>query len=108
MDNARLLSLLSVVASATLLILALLLNGSARWLMLFGFLLLVGISLGTLLGRRFNPSGDGANSFRARKRHVNGFAAELLEATINEMREGLLVIDNEMRVVASNQAARDL
>src|SRR5205807_4472720 len=29
-------------------------------------------------------------------------------ATINEMREGLLVIDHEMRVVASNRAARNL
>jgi len=33
---------------------------------------------------------------------------QLLDATINEMREGLLVIDHEMRVLASNKAARNL
>ena len=36
------------------------------------------------------------------------FAPEFLTSTVNEMREGLLVIDAEMRVVASNKAARDL
>jgi two-component system phosphate regulon sensor histidine kinase PhoR len=36
------------------------------------------------------------------------FTLESLNSTVNEMREGLLVIDSEMRVVASNRAARDL
>ena len=36
------------------------------------------------------------------------FAPKLLETAINEMREGVLVIDAEMRVVASNLAARKL
>jgi two-component system phosphate regulon sensor histidine kinase PhoR len=36
------------------------------------------------------------------------FSSDLLDATVNEMREGLLVIDADMRVVASNRAARDL
>jgi two-component system phosphate regulon sensor histidine kinase PhoR len=45
--------------------------------------------------------------------HANGttaidFSSDLLDATLNEMREGLLVIDEEMRVVASNRAARNL
>ncbi len=35
-------------------------------------------------------------------------SAELLNAMLNEMREGLLVINQEMRVVASNRAAREL
>ncbi len=34
--------------------------------------------------------------------------AKLFEATMNGMREGLLVVDRDMRVVASNDAARDL
>jgi two-component system, OmpR family, phosphate regulon sensor histidine kinase PhoR len=38
----------------------------------------------------------------------SGFPSKLLTATINEMREGLIVIDQEMRVVASNKAARGL
>ncbi len=36
------------------------------------------------------------------------FPIDLLRATLNEMREGLLVIDSDMRVVASNHAARHL
>lgn len=36
------------------------------------------------------------------------FSFLLLDATLNEMREGLLVIDPEMRVVASNRTAHDL
>jgi two-component system phosphate regulon sensor histidine kinase PhoR len=35
-------------------------------------------------------------------------ASELLEAMLNSMREGMLVVDGEMRVVASNAAARAL
>lgn len=36
------------------------------------------------------------------------FSSRLLEATLNEMREGLLVIDHDMRVIASNQSARSI
>jgi two-component system phosphate regulon sensor histidine kinase PhoR len=36
------------------------------------------------------------------------FTPKLLDTAINEMREGVLVIDSAMRVVASNRAARDL
>jgi two-component system phosphate regulon sensor histidine kinase PhoR len=32
----------------------------------------------------------------------------LLDATMNSMREGMLVVDQEMRIVASNRAARDI
>jgi two-component system phosphate regulon sensor histidine kinase PhoR len=35
-------------------------------------------------------------------------ASELLEAMLNSMREGMLVVDGELRVVASNAAARGL
>ncbi|HYO99004.1 MAG TPA: ATP-binding protein [Pyrinomonadaceae bacterium] len=35
-------------------------------------------------------------------------ASELLEAILNSMREGMLVVDGELRVVASNAAARAL
>ena len=38
----------------------------------------------------------------------SSFPSKLLTATINEMREGLIVIDQEMRVLASNRAARSL
>ncbi len=36
------------------------------------------------------------------------FSSRLLDATLNEMREGLLVIDQDMVVVASNRTAHDL
>ena len=36
------------------------------------------------------------------------FPIDLLQATLNEMSEGLLVIDNDMRLVASNHAAKHL
>ncbi|HEY0406012.1 MAG TPA: ATP-binding protein [Pyrinomonadaceae bacterium] len=32
----------------------------------------------------------------------------LLDATMNSMREGMLVVDQEMRIIASNRAARDI
>jgi two-component system phosphate regulon sensor histidine kinase PhoR len=35
-------------------------------------------------------------------------AGALLEATMNSMREGMLVVDQEMRIVASNRAAHDI
>ena len=39
---------------------------------------------------------------------VEELAPKLLDVALDEMREGLLVIDTEMRVVASNKAARDV
>ena len=39
---------------------------------------------------------------------AHGFSGELLNSTINEMREGLVVIDTDMRVVAANLAAQRL
>src|SRR6185436_243861 len=40
--------------------------------------------------------------------HAVDFSSLLLDATLNEMREGLLVVDHEMRVIASNQSARNI
>ncbi|HEX6188098.1 MAG TPA: ATP-binding protein [Pyrinomonadaceae bacterium] len=39
---------------------------------------------------------------------VEELAPKLLDVALDEMREGLLVIDTDMRVVASNKAARDV
>ena len=39
---------------------------------------------------------------------VEEIAPKLLDVALDEMREGLLVIDTEMRVVASNKAAREV
>ena len=86
-------------------------SGTSRWFAAAGMALLTGLIVGLLLGRHVQ---------RTRAPHTNNqetllsdagiidFSPKLLDATINEMREGLLVIDQEMRVVASNRAARSL
>jgi two-component system, OmpR family, phosphate regulon sensor histidine kinase PhoR len=55
-----------------------------------------------LSGRRKPDQKTGAGAD-----HVSEFSSHLL-STVNEMREGLLVIDEDMRVVASNRAAGKL
>ncbi len=85
-------------------------SGTSRWFAAAGAALLTGLVVGLLLGR---------HARRTHAPHANqktllsdagiiDFSPKLLDATINEMREGLLVIDQEMRVVASNRAARSL
>jgi two-component system, OmpR family, phosphate regulon sensor histidine kinase PhoR len=99
------------VAIAALLITTAYSSGTSRWSAVAGAALLSGLVVGLLLGRQ---------AIRRRAPHTNNqeillsdagiidFSPKLLDATINEMREGLLVIDQEMRVVASNRAARSL
>ena len=91
--------LLSFGATAAFLAAGFLSNGPARsiWLAL-GFVSL-GLSLGALISKTIRSRG-GTRS--------HGFSSELLDSTINEMREGLVVIDTDMRIVASNQAAQRL
>src|SRR3982074_2753060 len=86
-------------------------SGTSRWLAVAGTALLSGLIVGLLLGRRRKV----ARARHAKNREallsdagIIDFSPKLLDATINEMREGLLVIDQEMRVVASNRAARNL
>ncbi|MEA2205008.1 MAG: two-component system, OmpR family, phosphate regulon sensor histidine kinase PhoR [Blastocatellia bacterium] len=65
-----------------------------------------------LLGTKsFNPTRRGADDLRTTDRQSTAEVftqARLFEATINGMREGLLVVDRDMRVVASNAAAHRL
>ncbi|MDX6382866.1 MAG: two-component system, OmpR family, phosphate regulon sensor histidine kinase PhoR [Blastocatellia bacterium] len=80
------------------------------WLIISPVILLLGFWLGLLWQRR-RPVARGREY--QKEDHAGGIApidlsADLIDATVNEMREGLLVIDAEMRVVASNRAARDL
>src|ERR1700687_1198748 len=52
------------------------------------------------------PSGAASDSSSADLQQPQIFAlGKLFEATMGGMREGLLVVDSEMRVVASNHAA---
>ncbi|MBD0326292.1 MAG: PAS domain-containing protein [Pyrinomonadaceae bacterium] len=55
-----------------------------------------------------------ASTMRAKRGSAPATAADvistsaLLDATMSSMREGMLVVDEEMRIVASNRAARDI
>jgi two-component system phosphate regulon sensor histidine kinase PhoR len=73
-----------------------------------GAVLLIRELLGT---KSFNPTRRGADDLRTTDRQSTAEVftqARLFEATINGMREGLLVVDRDMRVVASNAAAHRL
>jgi two-component system phosphate regulon sensor histidine kinase PhoR len=96
MVSSRVFSLLSIAAAAAFTAAGFLTSEPVRspWLAL-GFIFL-GLSLGALISKMRSRS-----SVRSR-----GFSPELLDSTINEMREGLVVIDTDMRIVASNQAAQ--
>lgn len=78
------------------------------WFMIPSLAALIGLGIGLFLSKTVL----GARGLRTSDRKQNpgaiDFSSELLEVTVNEMREGLLVIDPEMRVVASNRAARTL
>ncbi len=104
-----LLGVLGAVIAALLLTIAYS-SGTSRWFAAAGVALLTGLVVGLLLGRpakvvRANASNQETLLSDA---GIVDFSPKLLDATINEMREGLLVIDQEMRVVASNRAARSL
>lgn len=53
------------------------------------------------------PSANGNGLSNSRSKEIFALG-KLFEATLDEMREGLLVVDNQMRVVASNPAAHRL
>ncbi len=85
-------------------------SGTSRWFAAAGAALLTGLVVGLLLGRnaRRTHAPHANRKTLLRDAGIIDFSPKLLDATINEMREGLLVIDQEMRVVASNRAARSL
>jgi len=111
MTNTRLLSGFFVAAVAALIVLLSYFSGSSHWLLLLLLTLILGLGLGRLIPRRSPAARELSGSARDDRLGAIGaidFSPTLLNATVNEMREGLLVIDGEMRVVASNRAARSL
>ncbi len=82
--------------------------GAVRWTALSGLLLIVGFGLGILWHQRSRTASNFESIENLLPARDVEFSPELLNATINEMREGLLVIDADMRVVASNRAAERL
>ena len=72
-------------------------------LLVSGFAMVIGIAAGLALRRGAIKNDRAPQSLTAEE-----LQPTLLDVALNEMREGLLVIDTDMRVVASNRAARNL
>ena len=108
MVNSRAFLFVLFAAAAAALLFVVVLNGVSRVIFLSTLFFLLGFAAALLRRRR------SMNSSRARvfvgetSFSVDGLGSELLSTTLNEMREGLLVIDTDMRIVASNRAAQDL
>jgi two-component system, OmpR family, phosphate regulon sensor histidine kinase PhoR len=69
-----------------------------------GVSLIIGVAIGLAVrGNRGAPQ-----SVAASETTVVDVTPKLLDVALDEMREGLLVIDTDMRVVASNKAAREV
>ena len=108
MINPRFLLGLFIAAFAALIILVADLSDFPAWLIIPALALFIGFGIGLYLSRTMPGAREGRTSGQKRDPGAIDFSSELLDVTVNEMREGLLVIDPEMRVVASNRAARNL
>jgi len=95
-----------MAVAAALLVTSALLSGPPRWFGITAFIFVVGLAFGAMISNKSAASKVTAHETDAVT--TAEFSIDLLNATLNEMREGLLVIDSEMRVVASNHAARHL
>jgi len=111
MTKFRFLSGFLVAALAALIVLIDYFSGFPHWLIVSVLSLFFGLCLGLLLRSRdysaLKASGSNHEGRSGRNAAID-FSSALLDATVNEMREGLMVIDADMRVVASNRAARNL
>src|SRR5258707_15302883 len=110
MSNFRLLIGLFIAALTALIVLINYFSGFPHWFVISALTIFLGLGLG-LLFRTYAPAARrlrGSDKENRSRHRVIDFSSDLLDATVNEMREGLLVIDGEMRVVASNRAARNL
>jgi two-component system phosphate regulon sensor histidine kinase PhoR len=88
--------------------------GLAIWIPISALMLFIGLIAGLFIGRRASlpvirsPNATTQSGSTSTRQSRIDFSPLLFDATLNEMREGLLVIDHEMRVVASNRTAHDL
>lgn len=107
MNSNRLLLTLTIVAFLFLSSAALF--GVPGWVTAGGVGLMAGLVIGLMIRGRENQNiSEMSGSHQETTDSTMNFTPKLLDVALNEMREGLLVIDAEMRVVASNQAARNL
>lgn len=110
MTTSRIFGSLFITALAALLLTALVTSWVSPVLTIGALLALVS---GLVLGYQYAKRLGKTDHFEVRQETLeeldeSGFPSKLLPATINEMREGLLMIDEEMRVIAWNRAARSL
>ena len=75
----------------------------SQLLLVSGVALMLGLGVGIIMRRRGAERGPQPESSDIQSLHPH-----LLDVAINEMREGVVVIDTDMRVVASNRAAQTL
>lgn len=106
MGKSRRVVFVCLAVAAALIVTSVFLSGSLRWIAISMFAFMIGIAASGLVWKTalaakvsVSPPDTVAST---------EFPIDLLRATLNEMREGLLVIDSDMRVVASNHAARHL
>jgi PAS domain-containing protein len=77
------------------------------------FAILAGIAFGRLIFRVGNQRRSSTERAGTSEQHLPDetdavSASALLEATMKNMREGMLVVDEALRVVASNRTAREI
>jgi two-component system phosphate regulon sensor histidine kinase PhoR len=95
---------LVLAAAAAALLLGAVVFALPLWTTVAGLTLVIAALIGLALQRDTQ-----SNQLTGETSHgVEELAPKLLDVALDEMREGLLVIDTDMRVVASNKAARDV
>ncbi|HEY6046559.1 MAG TPA: ATP-binding protein [Pyrinomonadaceae bacterium] len=100
----------SLLVIAAVFILGAVVFGFSRSIIAVGMGLIIGVIVGLALSGRLGGSKNlkGTGRTPGIDEPANDFSPKLLDIAINEMREGVLVINAEMRVVASNRAARSV
>ena len=95
---------LILAAIAAALLLSAVVLALPLWTTVAGLTLVIAAFIGLALQRETRSN----QLTRESSDGVEELEPKLLDVALDEMREGLLVIDTEMRVVASNKAARDV
>ena len=109
MINSRFIFGLFIAALTALIVLVNYFSGSPHRFVVSALTILLGVGLGLLLSTQTRAERKlRGPDMESRSGRMASISSHLLDATVNEMREGLLVIDGEMRVVGSNRAARSL
>lgn len=104
MGRSRAVVFICLVFVVALLIASGLASGPLRWV-LIAATFFAGLAIGAT---RWTKKSRSIVSTDSAGTPATEFPIDLLNATVNKMREGLVVIDSDMRVLASNHAARHL